>query len=59
MRMPETTSPWRCSVTDGGAQGLAGRAERPPAAASAVILLCATMVIISVLNRIVDIRKEL
>src|SRR6202045_112169 len=31
----------------------------PPAAASAVILLVATMVIISVLNRIVDIRKEL
>jgi putative spermidine/putrescine transport system permease protein len=31
----------------------------PPAAASAVILLCATMVIIGVLNRIVDIRKEL
>jgi putative spermidine/putrescine transport system permease protein len=31
----------------------------PPAAASAVILLCATMVIISMLNRIVDVRKEL
>ena len=31
----------------------------PPAAASAVILLGATMVIIGVLNRIVDIRKEL
>ena len=31
----------------------------PPAAASAVILLGATMVIITVLNRIVDIRKEL
>ena len=31
----------------------------PPAAASAVILLVATMVIISVLNRSVDIRKEL
>jgi putative spermidine/putrescine transport system permease protein len=31
----------------------------PPAAASAVILLCATTVIISVLNRIVDVRKEL
>ncbi len=31
----------------------------PPAAASAVILLCATMVIIAVLNRIVDVRKEL
>jgi putative spermidine/putrescine transport system permease protein len=31
----------------------------PPAAASAVILLVATMVIITVLNRIVDIRREL
>jgi putative spermidine/putrescine transport system permease protein len=31
----------------------------PPAAANAVILLAATMVIIAVLNRIVDIRKEL
>jgi putative spermidine/putrescine transport system permease protein len=31
----------------------------PPAAASAVILLCATMLIITVLNRIVDIRREL
>ncbi len=31
----------------------------PPAAANAVILLCATMVIIAVLNRIVDVRKEL
>lgn len=31
----------------------------PPAAASAVILLCATMVIIAVLNRIVDVRREL
>jgi putative spermidine/putrescine transport system permease protein len=31
----------------------------PPAAASAVILLCATMVIIQVLNRVVDVRKEL
>ena len=31
----------------------------PPAAANAVILLCATMMIIAVLNRIVDIRKEL
>ena len=31
----------------------------PPAAASAVILLCATMVIIAMLNRIVDVRKEL
>ena len=31
----------------------------PPAAANAVILLGATMIIITVLNRIVDIRKEL
>ena len=31
----------------------------PPAAANAVILLGATMLIIAVLNRIVDIRKEL
>jgi putative spermidine/putrescine transport system permease protein len=31
----------------------------PPAAANAVILLCATFLIITVLNRIVDIRKEL
>lgn len=31
----------------------------PPAAANAVILLCATLVIIAVLNRIVDVRKEL
>ena len=31
----------------------------PPAAANAVILLVATMVIIAILNRIVDIRKEL
>jgi len=31
----------------------------PPAAANAVILLVATMVIIGILNRIVDIRKEL
>jgi putative spermidine/putrescine transport system permease protein len=31
----------------------------PPAAANAVILLGATMIIIAVLNRIVDIRKEL
>ena len=31
----------------------------PPAAANAVILLGATMLIITVLNRIVDIRKEL
>jgi putative spermidine/putrescine transport system permease protein len=31
----------------------------PPAAAGAVILLCATMVIITGLNRIVDIRREL
>ena len=31
----------------------------PPAAANAVILLVATMLIITVLNRIVDIRKEL
>src|SRR5271169_896020 len=31
----------------------------PPAAANAVILLCATLVIISVLNRVVDVRKEL
>jgi putative spermidine/putrescine transport system permease protein len=31
----------------------------PPAAANAVILLVATMIIITVLNRIVDVRKEL
>ena len=31
----------------------------PPAAANAMILLCATFVIIAVLNRIVDIRREL
>jgi len=31
----------------------------PPAAANAVILLVATMLIIAVLNRIVDVRKEL
>ena len=31
----------------------------PPAAANAVILLCATMLIIAGLNRVVDIRKEL
>ncbi len=31
----------------------------PPAAANAVILLGATMIVIAVLNRIVDIRKEL
>jgi putative spermidine/putrescine transport system permease protein len=31
----------------------------PPAAANAVILLVATMIIIAVLNRIVDVRKEL
>jgi putative spermidine/putrescine transport system permease protein len=31
----------------------------PPAAANAVILLVATMIIIGILNRIVDIRKEL
>ena len=31
----------------------------PPAAANAVILLGATLLIIAVLNRIVDIRKEL
>ena len=31
----------------------------PPAAANAVILLAATMIIIAILNRIVDIRKEL
>ena len=31
----------------------------PPAAANAVILLCATLIIIRVLTRVVDIRKEL
>ena len=31
----------------------------PPAAANAVILLCATMLIIVGLNRVIDIRKEL
>ncbi|MBV8474666.1 MAG: ABC transporter permease [Hyphomicrobiales bacterium] len=36
-----------------------GALQFPPAAANAVILLCATMVIIAVLNRIVDVRKEL
>ncbi len=36
-----------------------GALQFPPAAANAVILLGATMVIIAVLNRIVDIRKEL
>ena len=55
------------SVMGGGQIASAGKIiatrlnalQFPPAAASAVILLCATMVIISVLNRIVDIRKEL
>jgi putative spermidine/putrescine transport system permease protein len=36
-----------------------GALQFPPAAANAVILLGATMLIIAVLNRIVDIRKEL
>jgi putative spermidine/putrescine transport system permease protein len=31
----------------------------PPAAANAMILLAATLVIIAILNRIVDIRREL
>jgi putative spermidine/putrescine transport system permease protein len=31
----------------------------PPAAANAVILLAVTMLIITALNRIVDVRKEL
>jgi len=55
------------SVMGGGQIASAGKIiatrlnalQFPPAAASAVILLCATMVIIGVLNRIVDIRKEL
>src|ERR1700677_3861650 len=55
------------SVMGGGQIASAGKIiatrlnalQFPPAAASAVILLVATMVIISVLNRIVDIRKEL
>src|SRR6202451_4112488 len=55
------------SVMGGGQIASAGKIiatrlnalQFPPAAASAVILLVATMVIITVLNRIVDIRREL
>ncbi len=55
------------SVMGGGQIASAGKIvatrlnalQFPPAAASAVILLGATMVIIAVLNRIVDVRKEL
>src|ERR1700735_5380436 len=55
------------SVMGGGQIASAGKIiatrlhalQSPPAAASAVILLCATMLIITVLNRIVDVRKEL
>src|SRR5579871_6826334 len=55
------------SVMGGGQIASAGKIiatrlnalQFPPAAANAVILLGATMIIIAVLNRIVDIRKEL
>ena len=55
------------SVMGGGQIASAGKIiatrlnalQFPPAAASAVILLCATMLIIAMLNRIVDVRKEL